>query len=213
MATIRTPNTSHLTSDDIEKIYEPAEDSFLLLDALEKERTFLKELNPVVCVEVGSGSGIVITYLAQLLGNCCLYLCTDINPRAAEVSRKTATINKVQVESAVSDLICAFQDWLKNKVDVLIFNPPYVITPPEEVGSYGIEASWAGGERGRQVMDRLFPLVPHILSPLGVFYLVIIKENDEADIERIMVSYGLRKISILSRRSGSEFLSVLRFNR
>lgn len=42
----------------------------------------------------------------------------------------------------------------------------------------GIEASWAGGRKGREVMDRVFPLVPDLLSPGGLFYLVTIKENN-----------------------------------
>ena len=47
-----------------------------------------------------------------------------------------------------------------------------------QVGSHGIEAAWAGGERGREVIDRILPLVPKLLSDKGVFYLVIIKENN-----------------------------------
>ncbi|OXB79775.1 UNVERIFIED_CONTAM: hypothetical protein H355_013760 [Colinus virginianus] len=66
-------------------------------------------------------------------------------------------------------------------VDLLLFNPPYVVTPSEEVQSHGIEASWAGGKKGREVMDRVFPLVADLLSTGGLFYLVTIKENNPGD--------------------------------
>ena len=46
-----------------------------------------------------------------------------------------------------------------------------------QVGMMGIEASWAGGEKGREVMDRFLPHVHQLLSPRGLFYLIIIKEN------------------------------------
>lgn len=44
--------------------------------------------------------------------------------------------------------------------------------------SHGIEAAWAGGKNGREVMDRLFPIVSDLLSTRGLFYLVTIKENN-----------------------------------
>lgn len=40
------------------------------------------------------------------------------------------------------------------------------------MGSCGIEAAWAGGIRGREVTDRFLPLVPQLLAPQGVCYLV-----------------------------------------
>ena len=49
----KTPELGHLTSSDFENIYEPAEDTFLFLDALELEEEFLLLLHPTLLFELG----------------------------------------------------------------------------------------------------------------------------------------------------------------
>ena len=48
---------------------------------------------------------------------------------------------------------------LQRASQVQLFNPPYVPTPDDEVSRGGIAASWAGGPRGRVVIDRLLAQV------------------------------------------------------
>ncbi|XP_056466657.1 methyltransferase N6AMT1 [Gadus chalcogrammus] len=208
-----TPLYAHAGRGRFENVYEPAEDSFLFIDALERDADELQGLSPSVCLEVGSGSGVVSAFLASVVGSSALYLCTDVNSLAANCTATTATCNNVALQPVITDLVQCLLPRLCGKVDVLLFNPPYVVTPSEEVGGSGIEAAWAGGRRGREVIDRFLPMVTQLLSNQGLFYLVTIVENCPEEIIRLLGEGGLTAGPCLSRRAHNERLSVLRFHR
>ncbi|XP_012315279.2 methyltransferase N6AMT1 [Aotus nancymaae] len=213
MATLSfpTPLHGHVGRGAFSDVYEPAEDTLLLLDMLEAAAAELVGVE--ICLEVGTGSGVVSAFLASVIGPQALYMCTDINPEAAACTLETACCNRVHIQPVIIDLVKGLLPRLKEKVDLLVFNPHSVGTLPEEVGSHGIEAAWAGGRNGREVMDRLFPLVSDLLSPKGLFYLVTIKENNPEEILKIMKIKDLQGTTALSRQAGQEILSVLKLTR
>ncbi|KPP60420.1 hypothetical protein Z043_121585 [Scleropages formosus] len=208
-----TPEYFHAGRGPFVNVYEPAEDSFLLMDALERDADRLQKMRPSICLEVGSGSGVVSAFLASVTGPEAVYLCTDVNPDAAQCTAETSRCNDISLQPIITDLVETLLPRLCGNVDVLLFNPPYVVTPSEEVGSSGIEAAWAGGIRGREVMDRFIPLVPQLLSSQGLFYLVTVTENDPEGIIVLLGQMGLWGEVCLSRQAGAESLSILRFCR
>lgn len=62
-----TPDIAHVQRGVYaEAVYDPAEDTFALMDALEEDA---KEIaNATLCVEIGSGSGCVSAFVAQMVG-------------------------------------------------------------------------------------------------------------------------------------------------
>ena len=135
-----TPSTSHILFSST--IYEPAEDSFLLLNTLSSptESTWLQTrfpqttLTPMI-TEVGTGSGVVVAFLAAhartILGrDDVLALGVDVNFDACTATR--TTVQKALTEQAsrstylgsiCADLCSSIRD---RSVDILVFNPPYV---------------------------------------------------------------------------------------
>lgn len=145
-----TPSTSHV---DYNRIYEPAEDSFLLLDTLSSasETNFLQGRFPVehpapIVLEVGIGSGVVLAFVTahakQVFGRSDVAtLGTDLNPFACAASHKTVglAVNESNNSDSSSGLYlgslnCDLATVIApGTVDVLVFNPPYV--PSENVPS------------------------------------------------------------------------------
>ncbi|KAI7907447.1 S-adenosyl-L-methionine-dependent methyltransferase [Cokeromyces recurvatus] len=203
---IPTPDLSHIKKNDFDKVYEPAEDTFLLLDALEEDDRLIKSLKPCICLEIGSGSGCVITLLSKIVGeHNALFLTTDINDFACKITKETGLKNNVNIESIRTSLVNGLLPRLKNSIDILCFNPPYVVTTHEEVGSTGIEASWAGGIDGREVIDQLLPYIKDLLSPKGIFYLLLINENKPEQVINIMKNtYNMKAEIRMQRRAGRE---------
>uniref|UniRef100_A0A1B6CUB7 Methyltransferase HEMK2 n=2 Tax=Clastoptera arizonana TaxID=38151 RepID=A0A1B6CUB7_9HEMI len=191
-------------------VYEPAEDSFLLLDALESDLKFLHNINPSILLEVGSGSGVIITALSKALGNNCYCIATDINSQATITTQQTTILNNASVDVVLTDLTMGLK--LPYLVDVLVFNPPYVVTENDEI-SGTLQRAWAGGLDGRIVMDRLFSMLPELLSSKGCFYVVVIDENKPNDIISSLSKSKFSGETIAKRRVRGENLSVLKFQR
>lgn len=149
-----TPDTSHVP---YERVYEPAEDSFLLLDTLSSasetqylHETFSPDASsspkaiPFV-VELGTGSGVVLAFITAhaktLFGtNQILTAGVDMNAFACRATIKT--VEKAQADSVaeagghekphglyLGSVMGDLAAPLRNhSVDVLVFNPPYVPT-------------------------------------------------------------------------------------
>jgi len=216
---IPTPDLSHLTKEDYLHVYEPAEDTFILLDALEEDAEELRNSKPLVCLEIGSGSGCVSSFVGSILGSsAALYLATDINPHACKCTQRTGARNKIPIQPILASLASPLSLRLRHAVDILIFNPPYVPTYSDEadIAQYhaGIGGSWAGGTDGMQVTTTLLQQIEDLLSPSGRFYLVAVKQNDVAGIcKRMLDDYGLHSTTVLQRRAGREHLFIVRFSR
>jgi len=141
-----TPDTSHVSYDHI---YEPAEDSYLLLDTLSAP-TEIQYLHnrlssdqnnaaPVI-LEVGPGSGVVLAFLTahakSLLGRSdALTLGCDINSYACKAASETVHRAVVEPRNGSTDSHGLFLDvlngdvtscFLPHSIDLLVFNPPYV---------------------------------------------------------------------------------------
>lgn len=215
---------------DYNKVYEPSEDSFLILDSLEKDLVYLRERFKVgltlVC-ELGPGSGIVTTFMIQNEipnRSNSLYFSVDINPWALETTLNTARLNdcsetNCHLECIQSDLTTSIR---KRQVDILVFNPPYV--PAEDVPEIPsskenldqwLDLALLGGKDGMVITQRVIDQLDNILSPSGVAYILFCARNKpEQLVSNIMKTCDLWEIDLIEhRKAGWEVLSVYRFSR
>ncbi|TIB74311.1 hypothetical protein E3Q23_02736 [Wallemia mellicola] len=210
---IPTPDLSHLKASDYDKVYEPAEDTFILLDAIEEDVEEIKRNRPNLCYEIGPGSGCVSAFIASILKSSTLYLSSDINPYAASCTRRTGVQNGHTLDVIQASLYDNIR--IQRSVDLLLFNPPYVPTEYEESTlaqqNQDISGAWAGGNIGMDLTNKVLENLDNLLSDNGVMYLVAIRQNNPQDICQNLNSSGSFDAKILiSRRAGRETLFVIK---
>jgi len=211
-SSLPTPDLSHLTESDYDQVYQPAEDSFLLLDALEQELPHLLSLHPSIAVEVGGGSGVISTALSLQLPNT-FFIVTDINKAACKAVQKTALRNKTSLEVLNTCTLDHLVERLTRSVDILLCNPPYVATEQEEAGHGDITAAWAGGDRGMNVTKEVIDHLGDVLSDKGVAYIVLEQCNKPDQVLEYIRTLGLSCEIVLERRAGREFLKIVKIVR
>uniref|UniRef100_A0A6B2LHP5 Methyltransferase small domain-containing protein n=1 Tax=Arcella intermedia TaxID=1963864 RepID=A0A6B2LHP5_9EUKA len=207
-----TPSLEHLSKEDWENVYEPSDDTFIFLDALEKEQQYLLLKNPKIVLEIGSGSGCIISFVAKMLGPSRMYIATDINIRAAQATSRTAQQNKVNIHVIRTNFADAIHSKLRGHIELAVFNPPYVPTEADELGKTDIMASWAGGLDGREVIDQFIPVISDLMAEGGCFYIHLIAENKPKQVIKLMEQHHFKSEGlILKRRAANELLHIYKF--
>ncbi len=154
-----------------ENVYEPSDDTYLLLDSLEKvdSRAGSRVL------EVGCGTGIISIALS---GRAASVVACDINTHAVDVCKRNAARNKVKnVEVVGSDLFSG----VSGRFDLIVFNTPYLPQSLDETVSGEINHAWDGGVDGRKVIERFLAEVSSYLSEGGR---IVFLESSLSDYEK-----------------------------
>lgn len=201
----------------------------LLIDALELDyqRHGFEVNRPLVCMEIGSGSGAVLTTLSKFCQKISsnqshLMIATDINHRACKTTRKCANYFKQDhIQVIQTNMAESLVDTLEGFVDILLFNPPYVPTEDPEVsdkflGENQINLSWAGGSGdGRRLIDMfLMDYTPRLLSDGGAAYMIALDKNKISNLSSSLESkYQIVGQTLIERSSQLERLAVIKYQR
>ena len=114
-------------------------------------------------LDLGTGCGVQSLHLA---GHAEQVIATDINPRAIMLARLTSMINSVEVDLRLGDLYAPVEG---ERFDLIISNPPYVISPPTGARLTYREGSQPGDQLVQQVLGKGAAL----LNPGGVLQVLV----------------------------------------
>ena len=168
----------NLVFEVFEEVYEPAEDTFLLADYLAQ---VVEETDTVL--DMGTGCGILAVIAAM---KALKVVATDLNPHAVECARLNIKTNNVsgKVDVRQGDLFKPLQK--TEKFDLIIFNAPYLPSEPHEEKTWKGRA-WAGGQSGREVIDRFIDEAPQYLKDGGR---ILLAQSTLASIEKTVTKFS-----------------------
>lgn len=124
------------------KVYEPAEDTFLLADNL-------GECSGKRVLELGTGCGLIAALAAK---SGAQVIATDVNQAALKCALANASVHGVanRIDFRLGSL---FDPVTGERFDLVVFNPPYLPTEPKETLGTPIDLAWEAGPDGRAVID------------------------------------------------------------
>jgi release factor glutamine methyltransferase len=174
------------------EVYAPAEDTWLLLRAAGKECRDGERV-----LEIGCGSGAV----SGALRHRARILATDISPYAVKAARAFG------VEVVRTDLFSG----IRGPFDLVLFNPPYLPTNPDERMDDWLEYALDGGPDGRAVIGRFLSGVGRVLAPGGRVLLLISSLTGLTEVCMLIRQAGFTPEVIMEEQIEGEMLMVIRF--
>ena len=102
---------------------------------------------------------------------------------------------------------------VRGPFDLVLFNPPYLPTAPDERLDDWLEYALDGGPDGRRTIARFLDGLAAVLAPGGRALLLISSLTGPEEVERLANAAGLTGGVVLERRIEGETLLVLRLER
>jgi release factor glutamine methyltransferase len=138
-------------------VFRPISDTWLLAEALERERLPAGARVLDLC----SGSGAIAVHAARL---GLAATAVDVSRRSVLTIRLNAALNGVRVRALRGDLLDAVAG---ERFDAIVSNPPYVPAPTDALPARGLARAWDAGRDGRVLLERICADAREHLRPGG----------------------------------------------
>jgi len=143
---------------NFEGVYEPAEDSWLMVN-------HLPEIKGAV-LEIGCGTGIISVHLAS---KGAQVTAVDLNPKAVEATKFNSMNNRVKVEVLEGDM---FDPLKSRRFGTIVCNPPYLPPSDERYEDPDLALAVEGGPTGTEFISHFLSDAPAHLEENGSIYLI-----------------------------------------
>ena len=158
-------------------------------------------------LDMCTGSGCIAVSLAYYLPNSKI-TAVDISDSALKVAKHNARLNNVdgQIFFIKSNLFERLPKTLKEKIDIIVSNPPYIPTKDmedlmREVRDYEPNQALDGGEDGLRFYHPIINDCMEYLRPGGVLAFEI-GYNQAEPVENLLKDYGFSNIEIKKDLAG-----------
>lgn len=150
-------------------MYEPQEDSYLLKESIKE---FIKKNKIKIALDMGTGTGI---QGFSIIDDVDILIMTDINKETTYSlrekikkleSRKNRTNNEIRIY--YGDLFEKIPEEYKEKIDLIVFNPPYLPREKDEED----DPELTSGESGTETTKRFLTDAKKFLSTSGTIFFV-----------------------------------------
>ncbi|HIJ06100.1 MAG: Putative methylase [Methanomicrobiales archaeon 53_19] len=173
------------------EVYSPAEDTILLMNAS------LRIASPEDRVlEIGTGNGEIAVALMDVGARVAA---TDINPFAASYAHSRG----------VPVIRCDLFAGICGIFDLILFNPPYLPTTPDERIDDWFEFALDGGVDGRETIQRFLADAPAFLSKNGRILLLISSLTGISEVSQLFADAGMISFVVSEESHEGEKLVVL----
>jgi len=155
-------------------IYQPAEDSYLLISILKKELPELINKNSNLrFLEIGAGSGIHLSTVEKLGIKKENIFSSDIDEHSVH------HCNLLGYNCLKSDL---FEN-INGKYNLIIFNPPYL--PEDSKEPIDSKTATTGGKKGDEIILRFLEQAKDYLNEDGKIFLLASNLTPKIDFEKL----------------------------